>query len=139
MVTVALQGYLSTGELQQLIARQYAMDKDQSPDDQYMHAMRKPGQSAEEASNKMWDFVATMVGGSNATLGPNGSFTSISLDWLGDAIHTVEDYTSPMHKVTITGSLLYGEGDPIQFRLSGTGRARTRRATIGQTLAKRFG
>jgi len=29
--------------------------------------------------------------------GLNGSFTSVSLDWLGDAIHTAEDYTSPMH------------------------------------------
>jgi RHS repeat-associated protein len=115
MVTVALQGYVSAGELQQLVARQYAMDKDQSPDDQYMHAMRKPGQSAEEASNKMWDFVATMIGGANATLGPNGGFTSISLDWLGNAIHTVEDYTSPMHTSASGEPLVWGGGShPIQ-------------------------
>jgi RHS repeat-associated protein len=115
MVTVALEGYVSAGELRQLIARQYAMDKDQSPDDQYMHAMRKPGQSAGEASGKMWDFVATMIGGANATLGPNGSFTSISLDWLGNAIHTVEDYTSPMHTSSSGEPLVWAGGShPIQ-------------------------
>jgi hypothetical protein len=56
-----------------------------------------PPESTQGASNKMWDFVATMMGGANATLGPNGQFNSTSLAYLGDAIHTVEDYASPMH------------------------------------------
>ncbi len=115
MVTIALQGYVSAGELQHLIARQYAMDKDQSPSRQYTHAMRQPGQSAEDASNRMWSFVATNIAGANATLGRNGSFTSTSLDWLGDAIHTVEDYTSPMHTSASGEPLVWGGGaHPIQ-------------------------
>ena len=101
IVTVALQGLVSAGELKQLVAEQYVMDKNQAPEFQYRHAMSNgqsnPPQSAEEASNKMWDYVATMMGGASATLGPNGQFNSVSLAYLGDAIHTVEDYTSPMH------------------------------------------
>jgi len=56
-----------------------------------------PPQSAEEASNKMWDYIATMMAGSSATLGPDGQENSVSLAYLGDAIHTVQDYASPMH------------------------------------------
>jgi RHS repeat-associated protein len=101
IVTVALQGLVSAGELKQLVAEQYVMDKNQAPEFQYRHAMSNgqsdPPQSAGEASNKMWDYVATMMGGASATLGSNGQFNSVSLAYLGDAIHTVEDYTSPMH------------------------------------------
>jgi RHS repeat-associated protein len=101
IVTVALQGLVSAGELKQLIAEQYVMDKNQDPQYQYRHAMSNgqsnPPQSSQEASSKMWDFVAAMMGGASATLGPNGQFNSVSLAYLGDAIHTVEDYTSPMH------------------------------------------
>jgi RHS repeat-associated protein len=101
IVTVALQGLVSAGELKKLVAEQYVMDKNQAPAFQYRHAMSNgqsnPPQSAEEASNKMWDYVATMMAGASATLGPNGQFNSVSLTSLGDAIHTVEDYTSPMH------------------------------------------
>jgi RHS repeat-associated protein len=101
MVTVALQGLVSAGELKQLIAEQYVMDKNQDPKFQYKHAMSNgqsdPPQSAQDASNKMWDFVSTMIGAATGELGPNGQFTSISLAYLGDAIHTVQDYSSPMH------------------------------------------
>jgi len=101
IVTVALQGLVSAGELKQLVAEQYVMDKNQAPEFQFRHAMSNgqsnPPQSAEEASNKMWDDVATMMAGASATLGENGQFNSVSLAYLGDAIHTVEDYTSPMH------------------------------------------
>jgi RHS repeat-associated protein len=97
IVTFSLQEYVSAGELQHFIDRQYVMDADQSPDHQYMHAMRAPDQSPEDASNATWKFVADSISGASATLSSNGGFTSISLAWLGDAIHTVEDYTSPMH------------------------------------------
>lgn len=101
IVTAALQGYVSAGELKQLVAEQYVMDKNQDPEFQYRHAMSNgqstPPQSAQEASEKMWDFVATMAAGAHATLGSDGQFNSVSLAYLGDAIHTLEDYTSPMH------------------------------------------
>jgi RHS repeat-associated protein len=101
IVTVALQGLVSAGELKRLVAEQYVMDKNQAPEFQYRHAMSNgqsnPAQSSEDATNKMWGFVATMMAGATATLGPNGQFNSVSLAYLGDAIHTVEDSTSPMH------------------------------------------
>jgi RHS repeat-associated protein len=111
MVTVALEGLVSAGELKQLIAEQYVMDKNQAPEFQFEHAMSNgqsnPPQSAQDASNKMLGFVADMMGGASATLGPNGQFNSTSLAYLGDAIHTVQDYTSPMH----TSS----SGDPLPW------------------------
>jgi hypothetical protein len=99
IVTFALQDYVSAGELKQLVAEQYAMDANQAPEFQYMHAMSngKANQLAGVASNKMWGFVATMMGGAGATLGSNGSLTSASLAFEGAGIHTVEDFTSPMH------------------------------------------
>jgi RHS repeat-associated protein len=100
MVTFALQAYVSAGELAQLVHRQYVMDSDQSPVHQYMHAMSNgddPNDTPQVAAEHMWKFIAISIGASNATLTPNGNFTSFSLDSLGDAIHTVEDYTSPMH------------------------------------------
>jgi hypothetical protein len=45
----------------------------------------------------MWGFVADMMAGASAKLGPDGSLNSASLAFLGDAIHTVQDFTSPMH------------------------------------------
>lgn len=95
IVTFALQNYVSAGELRELVREQYVMDADQS--NQNWHAMANPGQSPQDASNATWTFVADSMNGSNATLDANGNFTSVSLDWLGDAIHTVEDYTSPEH------------------------------------------
>ena len=98
IVTYALQGYVSAGELAELVHRQYVMDSDQSGDHQYMHAMSngKTKQSAEEASNLMWKFVADNIKkAKEATHG--GVFTDGALVYLGDAIHTVEDYTSPEH------------------------------------------
>jgi RHS repeat-associated protein len=85
IVTIALQGYLSAGELRQLIGEQYVMDADQSAGGSYKHAMHAFGQSADDATKQMWEFVASNLGSS-------------SIDALGDALHTIQDYTSPEHR-----------------------------------------
>jgi RHS repeat-associated protein len=98
IVTYALQGYASAGELAELVHRQYVMDADQSSEHQYMHAMSNgnANQSAADASNLMWNFVAQNLQDAKANV-IGGEFTTLALVRLGDAIHTVEDYTSPMH------------------------------------------
>jgi hypothetical protein len=55
------------------------MDSDQSPVNQYMHAMSNgddPKDTPQEAAEHLWKFVAISIGASNATLTPNGNFTS---------------------------------------------------------------
>jgi len=103
ILTFALQGYVSAGELQHLIDRQYIQDKNWNrPQDQFMHAMSngttKPPQSSAEATTKMWSFVADDIQEANATLHADSTFSDRSLVLLGDAIHAVQDYTSPMHR-----------------------------------------
>jgi RHS repeat-associated protein len=112
IVRFAVGSYVSAPELQHLISRQYIMDQDQSPRFQYMHAMSNgaANQSTADAANLMWSWVAWNVQDANANLA-NGSFSDLSLVRLGDAMHTLQDYTSPMH--TISGGDLipwYGVG-----------------------------
>ena len=45
----------------------------------------------------MWSYIAAGINGANATLSADGGFTPTSLEWLGQAIHTLQDYTSPVH------------------------------------------
>ena len=113
LVTAALQGYVSAGELRQLVRQQYIMDQDQWPADQYMHAMAngqaRPPQSSSAAAGQMWDWVAWNMNDANANLRRDGSFSDLSLLRLGNAIHTVQDYTSPEH-VSAAGQLLPWNG-----------------------------
>jgi RHS repeat-associated protein len=97
IIQIALGGILSAGEIQQLAARQYAMDGDQSPGGSYKHFMRSPGQTADEATEESWSFVSTRLLQATTMLGPNGELTSASLSSLGDAMHTLQDFTSPSH------------------------------------------
>jgi RHS repeat-associated protein len=94
IVTYALQGYMSAGELDELRARQYVMDSDQS--NQIKHAMANHGQSSQHALIAMWQFV-----GSEMTIASEhnsgGTLNKAGLDALGDAMHTVQDFTSPEH------------------------------------------
>jgi hypothetical protein len=57
--------------------------------------------------------VATDIGVASALLGPDGSFTGGSLTYLGEAIHTLQDYTSPAHTDT--------NGDPLPWHGIGIG------------------
>ena len=96
IVTYSLQGYLSAGELQELVNRQYAMDTDQS--DQHRHFMQNAtGDSAAAATNAAWSFVSMQMGIAQQSVLPNGIMQTDGLRALGNLIHTVEDYTSPMH------------------------------------------
>jgi RHS repeat-associated protein len=98
IVTYALQDYVSAGELNELRARQYAMDADQS--NQNPHAMGNPGtnggapQSSADALNSMWQYVAGQMG---IAQNNSGQLSQAGLDALGNAMHTLEDWTSPMH------------------------------------------
>ena len=95
IVTYALQDYVSAGELDVLRSRQYTMDADQS--NQNNHAMANGGQSSQAALNGMWDFVSSEMGIASQNVGANGLLNATGLNALGDAIHTVEDFTSPEH------------------------------------------
>jgi RHS repeat-associated protein len=95
IVTYALQGYISVGELNQLRAAQYAMDADQS--DQNRHAMVNQRQSPQDASNSMWTFVSSQMTIASQNVGADGTLNGTGLHALGNAMHTVEDYTSPQH------------------------------------------
>ena len=98
IVTYALQQYVSAGELNALRATQYSMDADQS--NQNTHAMANQGQSSLDAADQMWKFVANQMSVASGNLGPGGGLNATGLDALGAAIHTAEDYTSPMHTDT---------------------------------------
>jgi RHS repeat-associated protein len=96
IVTFALQGYMSAGEIRELVSRQYAMDADQS--DQHKHFMQNPtGDSAANATSAAWRFVGDQLLAAYQNVGANGTLNKAGLDALGDALHTVQDYTSPMH------------------------------------------
>ena len=95
IVTYSLQNYVSAGELNELRARQYSMDADQS--NQNTHAMANQGQSSQSALDGMWEFVSSKMNIVSQNLGSGGTLNSTGIDALGDAIHTVEDFTSPMH------------------------------------------
>ena len=95
ITTFALQNYVSAGELQILVSEQYAMDRDQS--DQSHHAMAVPGQTAPQAIDAWQKYVDSEMNDVSQELTPSGNFTSDAVRALGDAIHTLQDTTSPMH------------------------------------------
>jgi RHS repeat-associated protein len=98
IVTFALQGYLSSGALGAVRNEQYIQDnKHNSMGEQYEHAMRIPGETAEHELNAMWSFVESKVEEARKDVNPDGTFTKGGLSALGDAIHAVQDWTSPMH------------------------------------------
>ena len=86
ITTYALQDYVSPQILQQLLSRHKVMDRpsNQSPERAYQHAMRAPGQHLMDASNATWFFVLD-------------GLNSVSINDFGDALHTIQDYTSPTH------------------------------------------
>src|SRR5438094_6302520 len=94
IVTFALQGYVSAGELQELVNRQYVMDSDQS--DQSRHFMQNAGEhDPSKAAEDAWTFVADNMNTASENVGANGQLNKTGLDALGNAIHTVEGFTSP--------------------------------------------
>jgi hypothetical protein len=59
--------------------------------------MAKPGQSPEEAAQATQEHVDGDLAAAQALLNPDGSFSKLSLEHMGNAIHTLQDTTSPMH------------------------------------------
>jgi RHS repeat-associated protein len=76
--------------------RQVEMDKAQAPQDQYLHAMVGVGGSRDEAIRLANQFVHDRVAAAQAEL-KDGNLPQAYSD-LGDAIHTVTDATSPVHR-----------------------------------------
>jgi RHS repeat-associated protein len=100
IVRFALKDYLSAGDLKKLINQQSIMDKRyNAPADQYMHAMSNgaAGESAEAATKKMDKFLSWNLDEANKNLREDGSFSDLSLVRFGSALHTIQDWTCPMH------------------------------------------
>jgi RHS repeat-associated protein len=95
IVTYALQNYVSAGELNTLRGRQYSMDADQS--NQNNHAMANQGQSSQGALDAMWGIVSGDMSAVSGEKNSNGTLNGAGLNDLGAAMHTLEDFTSPMH------------------------------------------
>jgi RHS repeat-associated protein len=90
IVTYALQGYVSAGDLAVLRDRQWVMDSDQKDEHEYLHFMN-------QGSSVSWQFVADMLSIASANTDANGKLSTTGLYALGDALHTAQDYTSPEH------------------------------------------
>jgi len=100
IIDVALSGYLSSGELARLTARQEVMDygpSSQSPKFSHQHFMRSARQTATQGAHEAWSFVTTQGLPATGKLGAGGALSLAALDDLGDAMHTVQDFTSPAH------------------------------------------
>jgi RHS repeat-associated protein len=98
MVDIALSGLMSSGEIAQLQHRQDVMDSHASDmNDQSGHYMavprQDPQQARQNADNLIMSNIAQAIQGTDSS----GNMSSSALDHLGDAMHTLEDMTSPMH------------------------------------------
>jgi hypothetical protein len=84
----------------------------QTAEKSYLHAMRNgvDGQTATRAKTEIWTFVAERMAAANSA---DGTFTGENLDALGDLIHTVQDFTSPVH-TDKSGNPIAWQGTPPQ-------------------------
>jgi RHS repeat-associated protein len=86
IITIALQGYITSGMLTTLIERQAIMDSnvDWFGKEAYKHSMRGPGEDANSAHAMMNEFIGA-------------KFRTHRVADFGDALHTIQDATSPWH------------------------------------------
>lgn len=75
---------------------QVHIDRRQKNEDQYMHAMRGAGQDKAEAISQANAFVSGRI--STAIAQYKRGNRDIAWAYLADAVHTVQDATSPMHE-----------------------------------------
>jgi RHS repeat-associated protein len=113
IVTYALQGYVSAGDLAVLRGRQWVMDSDQKDEHEYLHFMN-------QGSSVSWKFVADMLSIASANTNSSGDLSTIGLYALGDALHTVQDYTSPEHTDENFQPYQYGGGFRSFSQIRGT-------------------
>jgi RHS repeat-associated protein len=98
MVDIALSGLMSAGEIAQLQHRQDVMDSHASDmNDQSGHYMAVPGQDPQQAKRNADTLIMNNISQASQGTDASGHMSSDALDHLGDAMHTLEDMTSPMH------------------------------------------
>ncbi len=81
------------------------MDADQKH--QVGHFMADPGQNPDEAKENSINLILSNLNQASEGQDGNGHMTGFALDRLGDAMHTLEDMTSPMHTTD--------DGQPKEF------------------------
>jgi RHS repeat-associated protein len=114
MIEVALGGFLSAGEISALNHQQDVRDSDQK--DQIPHFMTTPGRdAAKDRDASMSYIVSNLNAATDNTSG--GGFNENGLVYFGNALHTLQDMTSPMHtsddgmpKVWDGYGFLFGKG-----------------------------
>lgn len=92
ILTSAFKGLLSSHQIQILQAASAYVDRDQSRESAFKHAMRSPFQSAEEAEKLMNQFLNEKV---NEFIAKDGDE---ALSAIGEALHAIMDSTSPAHE-----------------------------------------
>ena len=119
MVDISLNGIMSAGEIAQLQHRQDVMDANASGmDDQRGHYMALPGQDPQVAKNNSDNLIDSNIAAASQGTDASGNMSSGALDHLGDAMHTLEDMTSPMH-TTDNGTPLVWYGNFGHFGTNG--------------------
>jgi hypothetical protein len=82
----------------QLQHRQDVMDAHAADmHDQRGHYMAVPGQDPQIARNNADKFIQDHIDVASQGVDASGKYSSAALDALGDAMHTLQDMTSPMH------------------------------------------
>lgn len=94
----SLGGLMTAAEINTINKVHVAIDKDQSTDGNHKHAMRRPGESWEEADNRMWQSTSDNLELAKSRLGPNGEWTQGGVEAFGEALHAIQDSTSPSHR-----------------------------------------
>ncbi len=92
ILTGAFEGLLNSRQIMILQSASAYVDKDQSREGAFKHAMRSPGQSAEEAERLMNDFLNEKV---NEFIEKDGDE---ALSAIGEALHAIMDSTSSSHE-----------------------------------------
>ena len=92
ILTGAFKGLLDSRQIKILQSASAYVDKGQSREGSYKHAMRSPGQSAEEAKQLMNEFMDKKL---NEFMTKDGDE---ALSAIGEALHTIMDSTSPVHE-----------------------------------------
>ena len=88
--------FLSAADRNILKNQQKVADSDQSTGCSYQHGMRAPGQTVAEAAELANDYVRKTIKTARS-LEKQGKHNE-ALQALGDAMHTLQDATSPIHK-----------------------------------------
>lgn len=92
ILTRAFEGLLNNRQIKILQSSSAYVDKDQSREGAYKHAMRSPGQSAKEAEQLMNEFLNVKLNEFVTKDGDEALFA------LGEALHPIMDSTSPSHR-----------------------------------------